>query len=212
MTDNRTNEKIVAEALSEAVLAGYRVLNYSQRASCAYLAVTALAAAGRLANEPTDARDYLHAKCDCVPDLGPAHCHFCGNVKGSPVPWTECDAVAAPDAATEELAKIKPLFENLSREYPNECNKRVKAEAERDAALAAIAAVNAIHVEREHRTLDGTYLGGTVCDGCRRPWPCPTVAALDGAPEPDNETEEEMYQARCGSWDCRAPECGRAQR
>lgn len=46
--------------------------------------------------------------------------------------------VAAQGATTEELAKIKPLFENLSREYPNECNKRVKAEAERDAALAAI--------------------------------------------------------------------------
>ena len=47
-TDNRTNEQIVAEALSEVVLAGYRVLNDSQRSSCAYLAVTALASAGRL--------------------------------------------------------------------------------------------------------------------------------------------------------------------
>ena len=28
------------------------------------------------------------------------------------------------------------------------------------------------HVEREWRRLDGTYLGGTVCDSCRRPWPC----------------------------------------
>ena len=47
-----------------------------------------------------------------------------------------------PDAANEELARIKPLFENYSREYPNECNKRVKAEAERDAALAATEAEN----------------------------------------------------------------------
>ena len=50
---------------------------------------------------------------------------------------------AVPDAATEELERIKPLFENLSREYPNECNKRVKAEAERDAALAALERVRA---------------------------------------------------------------------
>ena len=51
---------------------------------------------------------------------------------------------AVPDAATEELERIKPLFENLSREYPNECNKRVKAEAERDAALAVLERVRAI--------------------------------------------------------------------
>ena len=81
------------------------------------------------------------------------------------------------DAATEELARIKPLFENYSREYPNECNKRVKAEAERDAATAAITRVRAIHRE--------TGAGGdcAVCNGWG--WPCPTVAALDGAPEPD---------------------------
>lgn len=78
-------------------------------------------------------------------------------------------------------------------DYPVE---RIGAiEAERDAALAAIAAANAIHVEREHRTLDGTYLGGTVCDGCRRPWPCPTIQALDGAPEP--ETAPESYEPKC---------------
>lgn len=42
-----------------------------------------------------DARERLHAKCDCVPDLGPAHCHLCGNEKGEPVPWAECSAVRA---------------------------------------------------------------------------------------------------------------------
>lgn len=41
-----------------------------------------------------DAREHLHAKCDCVPDLGPAHCHLCGNERGAPVPWPECSAVA----------------------------------------------------------------------------------------------------------------------
>ena len=39
-----------------------------------------------------DARDHLHAKCDCVPDLGPAHCHLCTG-EGSPVRWEDCEAV-----------------------------------------------------------------------------------------------------------------------
>ena len=49
-----------------------------------------------------DVREHLHAKCDCVPDLGPAHCHLCGNEKGEPVPWPECLAVrVAVPAETE---------------------------------------------------------------------------------------------------------------
>lgn len=50
-------------------------------------ASTAAAAAG------TDMREHLHAKCDCVPNLGPAHCHLCSNQQGSPVPWHKCSAV-----------------------------------------------------------------------------------------------------------------------
>ena len=91
------------------------------------------------------------------------------------------------DAATEELARIKPLFENYSREYPNECNKRVKAEAERDAAVAAIERVRA----RLQPTLGGTPTGefADVC-GCGKDYfPCDhaaaIIAALDGAPEPE---------------------------
>lgn len=49
-----------------------------------------------------DAREHLHAKCDCVPDLGPAHCHLCGNKKGEPVPWPECLAVRAAVPAEAE--------------------------------------------------------------------------------------------------------------
>lgn len=40
-----------------------------------------------------DVRELLHARCDCVPNLGPAHCHLCGNQQGTPVPWAECAAV-----------------------------------------------------------------------------------------------------------------------
>lgn len=44
-----------------------------------------------------DARERLHAKCDCVPALGPAHCHLCS--KDAPVAWEDCAAVS--DAAGE---------------------------------------------------------------------------------------------------------------
>lgn len=29
-----------------------------------------------------------HRCCDCVPTLGPAHCHACGDVAGVEVPWS----------------------------------------------------------------------------------------------------------------------------
>jgi len=30
-----------------------------------------------------------HWECDCVPNLGPSHCHGCDNEQGRPVPWDE---------------------------------------------------------------------------------------------------------------------------
>ena len=107
------------------------------------------------------------------------------------------ERAAVPDAATEELERIKPLFENLSREYPNECNKRVKAEAERDAALAALERVRAVCL----------HLGGVDGDVSQ---PAPSyyvsvgrdvvatevLAALDGAPEPGREAQLERVAAR----------------
>lgn len=65
----------------------------------AYAEYAALALAAADAVVTVDAREHLHAKCDCVPDLGPAHCHLCSNEKGEPVPWPECVAVIA---VTEE--------------------------------------------------------------------------------------------------------------
>ena len=52
----------------------------------------AILAAGFSRATVPDARDHLHAKCDCVPDLGPAHCHLCTG-EGSPVRWEDCEAV-----------------------------------------------------------------------------------------------------------------------
>lgn len=82
-----------------------------------------------------------------------------------------------PDAATEQARQAEAELRDMLRvDIPS-------LKDERDDALEAIERVREIHFERGHRPLDGTYLGGTACDGCRRPYPCPTVAALDGVPE-----------------------------
>lgn len=47
-------------------------------------------------DQPADAREVLHARCDCVSDLGPPHCHLCGTARGVAVPWEECSAVRDP--------------------------------------------------------------------------------------------------------------------
>ena len=70
-----------------------------------------------------------------------------------------------------------------------------RVEAERDAALAAVERVRA-----------AVKPWGSILSAAKGE----VLAALDGAPEPEVEAEEEMYQAGCGSWDCLAPECGRA--
>lgn len=122
---------------------------------------------------------------------------------------SEDSDAAAPDAATEwgmSLAELEDIAEThafCADRLFIETERAEIAEAERDAALAAI--------ERVRAEADAYAEQPDVME------PCGAVAqalrvALDGAPEPDNETEEEMYQARCGSWDCRAPECGRVQR
>lgn len=74
----------------------------------------------------TDAREYLHAKCDCVPDLGPAHCHLC-SADGSPVEWANCVAVQqvtdAPETVevafkTVEVERLGHLLVQLSPATP----------------------------------------------------------------------------------------------
>lgn len=44
---------------------------------------------------PTDPRDVAHIECDCVPNLGPSHCHLCGDRAGHPIPWTEAHPTEA---------------------------------------------------------------------------------------------------------------------
>ena len=36
-----------------------------------------------------DPRKYEHIECDCVPDLGPSHCHLCSERLGKPISWDD---------------------------------------------------------------------------------------------------------------------------
>ena len=40
-----------------------------------------------------DPREVAHIECDCVPDLGPSHCHLCGERVGHPVQWVDAHGV-----------------------------------------------------------------------------------------------------------------------
>ena len=51
-------------------------------------------------------------------------------------------------------------------------------------------AVRWLHREREWRPLDGTFIGGTVCNACRRPYPCPTISVLDEPARATRRDEE----------------------
>lgn len=80
-----------------------------------------------------------------------------------------------PDAATEAFDKAVALSERRQTLLE-------EAEVERDAAVAALERVRALHPV--------AYSGNSrsrnaFCATCTTSGPCPTVAALDGAPEPE---------------------------
>ncbi|MDH2390053.1 hypothetical protein QCN29_14885 [Streptomyces sp. HNM0663] len=58
--------------------------------------------------ESTDPRQTEHTRCDGVPDLGPAHCHLCSEMRGrdevSPGPHCPTRAVEAAKVAFEVAA------------------------------------------------------------------------------------------------------------
>ena len=108
---SKTNELIVAKLRKAAKQAEwYQALDPKLLTAAA----DALATRVPVQGEPRDVRELLHAKCDCVPDLGPEHCHLCGNVKGSPVPWSECDSVThfVPDAALAAIERVRAVAED----------------------------------------------------------------------------------------------------
>lgn len=126
----------------------------------------------------------------------------------------------ALEAATEKLDRARNLIELREFEIDNLDELITELRAERDAALAAIERVRAVHrkftyyeledscpdtseehrEERHHESdeigefyCEDMPTGDVVCDLCRdadgerMDWPCPTVAALDGAPEAEWE-------------------------
>lgn len=40
----------------------------------------------------SDNRLTNHIECDCVPDLGPSHCHLCSERLDQHVEWSNCEA------------------------------------------------------------------------------------------------------------------------
>ena len=57
-------------------------------------------------------REVAHWECDCVPDLGPTHCHACSDAAGHPVEWA--DSTHGPSAEVAELkAKIADAVARL---------------------------------------------------------------------------------------------------
>ena len=55
-------------------------------------------------------REVAHWECDCVPDLGPTHCHACGDAAGHPVEWA--DSTHGPSTEVAELkAKIADAWD-----------------------------------------------------------------------------------------------------
>ena len=42
-----------------------------------------------------DLREVEHVECDCVPDLGPSHCHLCGDAAGKIIEWREAHTAVA---------------------------------------------------------------------------------------------------------------------
>ena len=92
------------------------------------------------------------------------------------------------DGALDE--KIVSTDPGYAATYAEQVARADHAEAERDAALAAVERVRAIHMPFTHPQFPGDRV---YCKGCavagrgEKSWPCETRAALDGAPEPEEK-------------------------
>lgn len=102
-------------------------------------------------------------------------------------------AATVSSAATEALVRKQQRYiEELERVDGVGLSERVEMlEAERDAALAALERVRAIHYEDDHECAECSFepMPDVGFRGVSVPWPCPTLAALDGAPEPEWEVQ-----------------------
>lgn len=164
----------------------------------------------------SELHDLVSAIPAAVPDAATEGDYHEGLEEGIKIGRAECDA-----ATEREIAIIEDHREKwMARAF--------RAEAERDAALAAVEVTRKLHhkitrygnedysIEAEHFEEDPESYpdlrafdlcaecyeverliceecGGDAPIGHRSNWPCPTVAALDGAPEP----EEVEWEYRC---------------
>lgn len=116
------------------------------------------------------------------------------------------ELAAVPDAATCDQKAHDTLNWNLNRLSESNTglsNALTAAVDERDAATAAVERVRAIHMPLSSLTW-GAPEEFLVCEECNDPdarnfiyWPCPTLAALDGAPEPEWEYSRGVLH-KCG--------------
>jgi hypothetical protein len=60
----------------------------------------------------TDPRTVAHIECDCVPDLGPSHCHLCSERLGRQVSWAEAH-LTVTDAEVE--AAMSAYYATIGR-------------------------------------------------------------------------------------------------
>ena len=97
MTDPR-------EALVETIR-GALLSNAGHRLPPEQVVADAIRAAGWMPLGEPDPRDVAHIECDCVPDLGPSHCHLCSERRGSPTPWTTAHPAPATLPSEEDLAR-----------------------------------------------------------------------------------------------------------
>lgn len=58
-----------------------------------------------------------HFECDCVPNLGPPHCHACSDEIGNPVMWSACpSSVQVLPSSTVDEDKLAAKLLELMRE------------------------------------------------------------------------------------------------
>ena len=100
---------VVIVALWDVPLADFQGASESLRRSAERTAgpaadrvLAALAAARD--GEAVDPRAVAHIECDCVPSLGPSHCHLCSGRAGREVPWSEAHS-AAPTVTAEQVGE-----------------------------------------------------------------------------------------------------------
>lgn len=87
-----------------------------------------------------------HFRCDCVPDLGPAHCHRCSRTAATPVDWK--DSVCKPLVETFAYTVLLVAHADASLLLISEAFDAEQADVAALAAMTAWAAENPVPILR----------------------------------------------------------------